>query len=345
MKIEILDASAERKYQEFILSFETASLFVSLKYRNFLRDFLDCRDYYLIASENGEIKGALPLFAKETAEYGTVFNSLPFYGSNGAAIAADIETKRFLLDAYQNLLAENRAGAGTIITAPFEKDLAIYEESPHQYKEMRIGQITIFPETADELMNVFHHKTRNTIRKAAKMNVRVEWESGLDYLDFLFETHRENMSKINVASKPEAFFRLLSKHFDYGADYRIYVAFAETGEPIAALLSFYFNRTAEYFVPVTIERFRELQPMSLIIYEAMKDALENLHCKFWNWGGTAPTQKGVYDFKKRWGTSDLNYFYYTNVRDARLKKLSRETLLAEFPYFFVLPFGALDSPE
>ncbi len=342
MKIETLDKSLEEAYHAFILRFETASLFASLKYRNFLRDFLGARDCYLLASEAGEMKGVLPLFVKEHARHGAVFNSLPFYGSNGGAIASDPETKRLLLGRYREMLEEKNAVAGTLITAPFESDIELYEESDHRFKEMRIGQVTRFPETSDQLMNVFHSKTRNMVRKAAKMKVRVSWEGGLGFLDFLCETHRENMEKIGVSPKPKSFFELVQSKFDYGSDFRIYVAECGDG-PIAALLSFYFNRTAEYFVPVTVERYRDHQPMSLIVYEAMKDALD-AGFRFWNWGGTAPAQKGVYDFKKRWGTTDLEYFYYTILRSEKLKHLSRETLLAEFPYFFVLPFSALEAP-
>lgn len=32
-------------------------------------------------------------------------------------------------------------------------------------------------------------------------------------------------------------------------------------------------------------------------------------------GGIWLTQGGVYDFKKKWGTIDKNYFYYTTIFD------------------------------
>jgi len=72
----------------------------------------------------------------------------------------------------------------------------------------------------------------------------------------------------------------------------------------------------------------------------MKDATKK-KCKYWNWGGTWLSQTGVYQFKKRWGTHDLKYNYYTNLIDNSILNLSKEDLLREYPYFYVLPFSAL----
>lgn len=344
MRIEILDENLEQKYSDFLLKSEKTFLYASIKYRNLLRNFLGCQDHYLVALSKNEIKGVMPLFFKKNSKYGTVFNSLPFYGSNGAIIDDDYQVKRFLLNHYRELTNSRDVVAETIITSPFEKDHSFYDkELKYHFKETRIGQITIFPESSDKLMDTFHQKTRNAVRKGMKMNLLVRWEDGLDYFNFLFLTHQENMTKIEVAYKPKSFFELIPQNFEYGKDYRIYVALAE-GEPIAALLSFYFNKTVEYYIPATIEQYREYQPMSLIIYEAMKDALNDGY-KYWNWGGTAPNQKGVYDFKKRWGTSDFNYYYYTTIKDKQVKYLTKKTLLDEFQYFFVLPFDALKSIE
>ena len=83
-------------------------------------------------------------------------------------------------------------------------------------------------------------------------------------------------------------------------------------KPIAALLVFYFNKTVEYFTPVIDESYRSTQSLALVIYEAMRDSIFNGFSN-WNWGGTWLTQGGVYDFKKRWGTTEYRYYYFTRV--------------------------------
>ena len=83
-----------------------------------------------------------------------------------------------------------------------------------------------------------------------------------------------------------------------------------------------------------------------VIFEAMQDAARR-GCRNWNWGGTWLSQGGVYDFKSRWGARDVPYHYYVRLhaRGAALARLSREELLAEYPYFYVLPFSALESTD
>ena len=72
----------------------------------------------------------------------------------------------------------------------------------------------------------------------------------------------------------------------------------------------------------------------------MLDAI-NAGYKNWNWGGTWLSQGGVYDFKKRWATTDHPYFYYTKIINDNVYYISKEDLLSRFSYFFVLPFSAL----
>ena len=111
---------------------------------------------------------------------------------------------------------------------------------------------------------------------------------------------------------------------------------------VAALLVFFYNGIAEYYMPAIQEEYRAEQPLSGLILAAMKDAVAK-RCRWWNWGGTGLSLDGVYHFKSRWGTQDMNYWYHTkfHVDAAGPKALSKEELLREYPYYFVLPFSAL----
>jgi hypothetical protein len=58
-------------------------------------------------------------------------------------------------------------------------------------------------------------------------------------------------------------------------------------------------------------------------------------------GGTWLSQSGVYDFKKRWATTDYPYYYYTQIFNTDVKLQRKETLLTMYPGFYVLPFSEL----
>ena len=337
MPIEKLKPAGFMEYDEFVLSFPESSIYNGSRYLKFLEELTEGRAEYLIYREENIIKGALPLFIYK-GKYGAVINSLPFYGSNGGVITHDDHVKQELLKSYEELVKENNCISSTIIVSPFERGHDLYEERGYDFKDSRIGQITFLPK--ENLMEVFHFKTRNSIRKGLKSGLSISWQNGLDYFDFLIETHKDNIQAVGGLWKAKSTFEILTKHFEYGSQWRIYVA--KLGDqPVAALLTLYFNKTVEYFTPATVAEFRNLQPMSALIYEAMQDSITN-DFLYWNWGGTWLSQGGVYDFKSRWGTKDLPYFYYIKVPDVSLiKSIGKEGLTMEYPFFYVIPYSEL----
>jgi hypothetical protein len=269
-----------------------------------------------------------------------VVNSLPFIGSNGGILSSGDEAQRLLVAHYNRLARAEGTAASTLITSPISEAPAGIE---HNLTDYRIGQLTPIghaDEHAERLMASYHHKTRNMVRKAERggVEVGVDDEAGLP---FLREVHEENLRALNGIPKPARFFELLRTHFRAGRDYRVYTARIE-GAPVAALLVFYFASTAEYFMPVVRERHRESQALSLVIHAAMTEA-SRAGYRWWNWGGTWATQDGVHRFKKRWGTEDRRYEYFVQVNDPALRRMGRAELLAAYPFFYVLPFSALEA--
>ena len=178
------------------------------------------------------------------------------------------------------------------------------------------------------------------VRKAEKLGVAVATDEG--EMDFLVQTHAENMMEVGGRPKNAAFFGLVARRFKHGPEYRIYVARID-GRPVAAVLLFYYNGTVEYFTPVVRKEYRETQALSLAIYRAMCDA-SIAGFRWWNWGGTWSSQEGVYRFKKRWGTQDRPYTYFVRLNDESLRRLKAQALLDAYPDFFVLPFSQLETP-
>jgi hypothetical protein len=345
--IGILSESFESAYEHFLLRNERTLFYASNKYRKFLKALLEEEDCYFLAfNDSGEIVGSLPALMKRNERYGNVLNSLPFYGSNGGVIEfnKNTEVRIALLNEYYHFAKKNNCLVSTIISSPLEFMEEFYEQqTDYTFKDSRIGQITALPKDTKDidqvLMALFHQKTRNIVRKAQKSEVIVSAEPSDEHLSFLIKTHQENIAVIGGLAKPEKFFRLIRLYFDYGSDYKIYIAQKE-GRFIAALLLFYFNKTVEYFTPVVKAEYREYQPLSLLIFEAMKDSIRRGY-KWWNWGGTWQTQEGVYHFKKHWGTKDKPYYYYTKIFNDSVLNMSKGQLLEEYPHFYVVPFCKL----
>lgn len=334
----------DEKMEAFALTQADALFYHSLKFRRFLVALLAAKDETLVAVDQQEnIVGYLPLLSKD-GPLGIVYNSLPFYGSHGGIVGENKTAQQALIQAYNELIVQKGVIAATVVGHPISKT-SMPIDWLHCYTDQRIGQWTHLPERVpisapkDALMWMFRHNRAWDIRKAQRIGIQVDIDN--DQFTFLEATHRENIIALNGLPKSHAFFALIPQYFKPDIDYRIFVAKLD-GKAIAALLVFYYGDAVEYFVPAIDSQFRDQQPLSLIIFEAMCHAIEHRYRR-WNWGGTWISQKGVYDFKKRWNAQDYPYSYYIQVNDDRIFTESRESLLAAYEYFFVIPFQYLKS--
>jgi len=340
-RLEVLQAQDKDKYNTFLSGMEHAMIYHTWNYKELIKDLFNVSENYLIALDTDDyIVGVLPLIYKD-GKYGRIYNSLPFYGSNGGVLTKSADCFDFLIQSYNEFVEDSDLSASTVITNPLRAS-DNYDNIVGQYKDYRIGQFSSIEFEHDHengLMESFHYKTRNVIRKAIKESVTVSIDNLA--IDFLYQTHVENMLAIGGKPKPQSLYEKLPNYFKAGVDYQIYIGKIDD-KPIAALLLFYFNGVIEYYTPVINEKYRSIQPLSLLIYTAMSDA-SKLGYKKWNWGGTWATQDGVYSFKKRWGTYDVNYYYHTFIKDDEILNATKEELLTCYDNFFVVAFNHLKN--
>lgn len=340
----ILNKKHEKEYKIFLKKNNKFLWYSSLEYKLLLESYLKVKSIYFIVKLDKKIVGALPLMLKSNSDIGNVINSLPYYGSNGAFLI-DSNLKKDSREKIMHLLLKslseytevNKIASATIITSPMDKFSKNFLENNSDFKiiDYRIGQLTILPKSCDELLSLFENPRPRNIRKAIKSGVIVRKSSKKEDFDFLAINHHKNIEKIGGMPKSNLFFDQVRKNIS-PKNYSLYVAELD-GKRIGALLLFYFNDTVEYFTPCTIFDFRNLQPSSLIIFEAMKDAIIKKY-KYWNWGGTWQSQKGVYSFKKKWGAINKKYFYFSKVFNQNIFDVPESTLLETYQHFYTIPF-------
>lgn len=332
----VFQASDYSLCKEFMENQADSLFFQNLNYIDLLTNILQAQSQHLICFDDQDnIQGFLPLLVKD-GKYGRVFNSLPFYGSHGGAIANNLAAFCSLKEAYKKIAHRADTAAITLIDNPFHD--YDYQDLPCTFKDQRIGQFTPLYLTQD-LMGRFHYKTRNMIRKAQRLNLKVEVDN--QAWDKLFYLHKKNMQAIGGLAKPKAFFEAAQQRFKADIDYKIYVVYHQ-GVLISALLLFYCHKTVEYYTPVIDADYRHFQSNSIAIYTAMSEA-QAQGFQYWNWGGTWQSQDAVYRFKKRWGTQEKDYHYYCQVNNSDIFNATPQDLIQSYPYFYVLPFDKLNN--
>ena len=331
-----------RAYQAFIESFDNDYLFYAQRaYIDTVSRAISCQEETLMYEDKGEIKGVFPLLSKD-GSLGKVYNSLPFYGSHGGAVTRSSEIAQRL---YNHVLAPS-FGDG-------DKALMMVSENPflpigptinlpkNLIIEDRIIQVTPLDKLSNEedLMSLFHYKTRNMVRKSLKVDFKlIESE---DLFDPMYKLHVQNMEAIGGTAKPQSFYNSIQKNYEFGKDYKLIGAEHE-GKLAGVLLLFYHNGVVDYHTPTINVEYRNLQPNSFLIFQSMLDAIKNGYSS-WNWGGTWKTQESLYRFKNRWGANDLSYRYLIEMANEDIFKSDSSTLLKEYPSFFTVPFDMLTT--
>ena len=237
----------------------------------------------------------------------------------------------------------------TIIESPWEDDKLRYDSYEANLFDERIGQILSLPKRDNMsivekgLISLYHTKTRNMIRKGIKGGFDIDHDGSSETLNTLHAIHDKGIRSIGGTPKELSIFQAIQKIFKYDLDYRIYTA-RKNGQIVSALLLFYFKDMVEYFTPVTLESYRNQQPLSLLIFRAMRDAVVEREARHWNWGGTWLSQSGVYRFKSRWGTNDYPYRYHVKTFvDFKKKNFSKSLLNDKYKNYYSVPFTVFDK--
>ncbi len=303
----------------------------------------------MIARKNNKIAGVLPYFKTDHHEFGTVINSLPWYGSHGGCNlkdGSDNEVRKALLNEFKSIVDTPEVLSSTIIVTPFENGFIqqYIDVLKTEIFDQRMGQINILPEPgqdiANRLMMTFKQKTRNLVRKSLKQGFTLEVTDADWAWQFLQEVHAENMSAIDAEPKPRSHFDAVRKKFLIHQR-KLFVARLDN-TATAALLLLYFNNTVEYFIPVIKKDYRSFQPLSFLIYHAMLDAVEK-GFRWWNWGGTWISQNSLNHFKRGWGALDAPYTYLVNAHPGAVDTIKQhiKKIAQSFPFYYVFPFNLL----
>jgi len=331
------DASA---YQMFIDSFQDVYLFYAQRiYIDSLLQTIECEEETLIYVEDGDIKGVLPLLSK-IGSFGKVYNSLPFYGSHGGVIAKTNVVTQIMYDHILSPSFGDGSKALIMISEnPFSPIHKTIDLPPNLITENRIIQVTPLAELTSEenLMSIFHSKTRNMVRKSLNVGFKlIESES---LFEPFYALHVQNMEAIGGTIKPLAFYNLIRENYKFGRDYTL-IGAEYNGELAGALLLFYHNGIVDYHTPTIDVKYRDLQPNSFLIFQSMMSAIRSGY-KSWNWGGTWKTQESLYRFKTRWGSIDIGYRYILDVRRKEIFESNPTTLLKDYSSFYTVPFNML----
>ncbi len=170
MQLEVISGSGDDEINDYVSACPNSLIYSCPSFIDLISDHLEACPGWILAKNKSGISGALPFVQSKLGDLGTVFNSLPYYGSNGGVLqdVQDDQAKRFLVEAYFDYAQSQNACSATLITNPLVLDHEIYETTIKGFiRDERIGQITHLPENlGDELIMIFDDPRPRNIRRA-----------------------------------------------------------------------------------------------------------------------------------------------------------------------------------
>lgn len=327
------------EYDSFVSSFENALIFHSSKYLKFISSHLGFQLHLWGARDSqGQLQAVLA-FGLKDGSLGKIINSMAYYGSNGGVLFRNRESGIFLVEKWNEFQSD--FSSSTWIESPYiNEDISAFI-TKNDCPTVRLTHFNHLSSKydSDSLMNVYHYKTRNTVRKAMKSGIEIIEDT--DDLETLYKIHKDNMLAIGGKPKDKTFFDSLPSSFEKEKDYKVFYAIKDN-QKIAALMLFYYNKTVDYFTPVVVQEFRNLQPLSYLIHHTMLLAGHEGFL-FWNWGGSWESQHSLIHFKERWGGEIRSYKYYTSINNPEVYRSNRQILEQDYPGFFVVPYDQLGN--
>ena len=227
-KCSLFDKESVNKINSFLLREDCSLLYLSIDYILLLENYLQNIEVelWILNDTNENVIAYFPLVFRLNEQFGTVCNSLPFYGSNGGIIVSSKisknekdEARKKLLDAALQSIKEKKCVASTFITNPLDADFNswISTNLNYQLTDERIGQLTPLPqnigqnELALTLMNLFEEPRPRNIRKAIKESINVYESYEQEAFNFLYDTHYHNITSINGIPKEKRFFECVNE--------------------------------------------------------------------------------------------------------------------------------------
>jgi len=103
MKLEVyeLKKEEEKAWDSYIYKSSSSTFYHQLGWRNVVKKTYKHKPIYLVAKENGELKGVLPLFLMRSVIFGKKLVSVPFAPYGGACADDDIAEKMLIEEAIR----------------------------------------------------------------------------------------------------------------------------------------------------------------------------------------------------------------------------------------------------
>jgi FemAB-related protein (PEP-CTERM system-associated) len=287
ISVREFDGADALRWDEFVSAHPHGSPFHLTAWKRSIEETFGYQPHYLLAEEEGRIRGVLPLSLAQTLVIGKALISTPFAVYGG--ILADGDDSLRALGAAAEALG---------------RELAVdYVDLRNAYPEQRAGfapveRYVTFTQTIgrdrDAILESIPRKTRAAVRKALKHPYSTRRSTDPAAFEALYA---RNLRRLGTPCFPPRHFTTLLRNFGKAAD--IFEVILQ-GKVVAAVFSFYFRDQVLPYYGASDPAFNEFAPNNFMYYELMCQS-GTAGLELFDFGRSKVQGSGSFDFKSHWG--------------------------------------------
>lgn len=271
------------RWDAYVRASEHATFFHLAGWKEVMREAFGLRCHFLLARENGDVRGILPLVRVRGALGGHYITSLP-----GAICAEDEEAAAALV------------GGAKDLAKAYGADYMILRDSRHAWEQADLvtseGHCTLLvklTQDPDEIWMSFNRRVRQSTKKAFRADLQVV--QGPDYLDAFYPAYSRAMRDMGTPVLGRRFFEAVLSYLPGVFS----VMIVREGERVlGGGLVAYFRDTVYNTWGGMLREFYDLGPNYALYWETLKYACE--HGYRWADLGRSAWDSGTYRFKRHW---------------------------------------------
>ncbi|HEU5297070.1 MAG TPA: FemAB family XrtA/PEP-CTERM system-associated protein [Burkholderiaceae bacterium] len=301
--VRVASSADAARWDAFVAACPEATFFHRFAWREIYQSVFRHRTHYLIAERAGEVVGVLPIVEMRSLLFGHSLCSLPFavYGGVAASDPACVSPLHAAAVALgtelgvRNLELRNRAPR---------------EPAWHKQDLYVTFRREIAPEVEANLLAI-PRKQRAMVRKAIGRQLRCEIDSRADRF---FALYADNQHRHGTPPQSRRYFEALREVF--ADDCEIATVLSPQGQPVSAVLSFYFRDEVLPYYAGDVAEARDLAANDFKYWDLMRRACER-GLKVFDYG-RSKRGTGSFDFKKNWGfePEPLSYEHFVFKGDS-----------------------------
>lgn len=300
LSIKKLTQDLEPAWNEYALKNE-ASIYHDSRWVHLIKKVFGHDSHHIIALDDGEVVGILPLVQLKSLLFGNFMVSMPYFNYGG--VVADND------NALHSLLASAHELSNTLACSHIEMRCDQAQKINLQVKTEKVTMLLDLPDDPDQLWQAIGSKRRSQVRRPIREGVEF-FSGGEELLNEFYNVFSNNMRDLGTPVYSKYFFKEILRAFS-GNSFIVIVRL--NGKPVGA--GFLLGHQGKLEIPwaSTLRKYNRFGINMYMYWNILNFAIEKKYRVFDF--GRSSKDAGSLKFKKQWGAKEKQLYWYYDMKE------------------------------